>query len=94
MTACDSTMSNAAIAKRQRHAVGQGEVQVAAARARAPSRTPASRNAVDRIDADDEVRLFGERQRHAAAAAAGVEHAAARSATPARSRNAMTFALR
>ena len=29
------------------------------------------------IDADDDARLFGERQRHAAAAAAGVEHAAA-----------------
>ncbi len=42
-----------------------------------PSRTPASRKALDGIDADDGSRLLGERQRHAAAAAAGVEHAAA-----------------
>ena len=50
--------------------------------------------ALGRVDPDDQPRLFGQRERHAAAAAAGVEDPAVASATPARSRNAMTLALR
>ncbi len=59
----------------QRHAVGEGEVQV---RQPALAAEPdASRlEALRRIDADDEVGLLGEGERHAAAAAAGVEDAA------------------
>ena len=76
MTACDSTRSNVAAAERQSHAVGQREGQVRDA-ALAAEPHAGVLEPVRGIDADDERGLLGERQRHAAAAAAGVEHAAA-----------------
>ena len=65
-----------AVAERQVHAVGQGEGQVARL-ALAAEPDAGVLEPIGGIDADDERRLFRERQRHAAAAAAGVEHAAA-----------------
>ena len=65
-------------AKRQRHAVGAQKCRLRSPRSR-PSRDARLAEPIDRIDADDFVGVFGERQRHAAAAASGVEHAAARS---------------
>ena len=52
-----------------------GEVEVPHA-ALATQPDAGVREALDRVDADDRASLFGERQRHAAAAASGVEHAA------------------
>ena len=61
-------------AERQIHAVGQREGQVRDA-ALAPEPDAGVLEPVRGIDADDERGLLGKRQRHAAAAAAGVEHA-------------------
>lgn len=62
-------------AERQGHAVGTGEAQV---RQLSLSREPDAGLAepIDGVDADDQARMLGERQRHAAAAASGVEDAA------------------
>jgi hypothetical protein len=62
--------------KGQRHAVGEGEVQVVqpALAAEHDSRAVETR---ERVDPDRRARLLGQRERHASAAAAGVEHAAA-----------------
>ena len=63
-----------AVGERQGHPVGEGKLQVVDAplARQAHARLP---EAIDRIDADDLTRLFRQRQRHPAAAAAGVENA-------------------
>ena len=76
MTACEKTQSNEARAEWQRLAVGLEEPEVAE-RPFARERDAGLAEAVDEIDADDKVRFFGERERHAAPAAARVEHAPA-----------------
>ena len=65
-----------AVLERQRHAVGQREVEVPHA-ALAAQPHAGVRKALGGIDADDRSGLFGERKRHPAAAASGVEHASA-----------------
>ena len=77
MTACDSTRSNDAGRERQRHAVGPRESADSSQAALAAEPHAGLAEPIDRIDADDLARVLGQRQRHAAAAAAGVEHAAA-----------------
>ena len=60
----------------QRHAVRAEEVQAGEA-ALAPEHDAGVAESIDRIDADHLIGVLGQRQRHAAAATAGVEHAAA-----------------
>ena len=76
MTACDNTRSNAPSGKGKRHAVGEREVQVAQA-ALAAEANARILEPLGRIDPDHGRCFLRERQRHAAPAAAGVEHAAA-----------------
>jgi hypothetical protein len=64
----------------QRHAVRQSEAQITdAALARQPDAGVAE--PVDRIDPHHFARFFSQRQRHSAAAASGVEHAAGKTDT-------------
>ena len=65
-----------AVGKRQGHAVGEGEVQVAQA-ALAAEANARILEPLGRIDPDHRHGFLRERQRHAAPAAARVEHAAA-----------------
>jgi hypothetical protein len=64
-----------AVAERQGHAVGEREVEMGE-RALARQAHAGVAEAVEGIDAHHLPRLLGQRQRHAAAAAAGVEHTA------------------
>ena len=58
--------------ERQRHAVGHREVHVGQA-AVAGKADPGVAEPVDRVDRDDRAGFLGKRERHASAAAAGVQ---------------------
>ena len=76
MTACDSTRSN--VAARNGRAMPSASAKCRLREAALAAEPDAGvLEPIGGIDADDQRGFFGERQRHAAAAAAGVEHAAA-----------------
>ena len=76
MTACDSTRSN--VPSRNGSAMPSASAKCRLRDAALAAEPDAGvLEPIGGIDADDQRRFFGQRQRHAAAAAAGVEHAAA-----------------
>ena len=93
MTACDRTRSNEPSANGKRHAVGEGKLQIAE---RALARQAHARlaEAIDWIDADDLTRLFGDSDSGIPPPPQPASRTRPAIRIPARSRNAITFALR